>query len=546
MQGLSEADTARIIAIERGCSAISLMGCLFVLITFTVSDAFRQRAINRMVFYATFGNMLTNVATLMTTSFTHSVDSFGCQLQAFLIQVFMQGDAYWAMSMAINVYLTFYHKYDARQLRKMEIWYFLGCYGVPFIPGFTFFWVSQEGKGRPYGNAVLWCWLKPEWDIWRIVSFYGPIWVAITIAFIIYIRAGREIYRKRQKMLNFSSSATATGTAAGGEPFSPQNEFSPAFNFKTTEVTQTTEIISTPAPAANPRSGTVSPPPNPSYSVTISADAQAHHSRPSLEDSDTDLSAGSLTLAGAPSHPQPATTITTTTTTTAPAIPPAPTTTNRPKRPRLSTQVSIAPTVTATVTSIHAGGPAAGGNQHHHHRRAHIESHNAIWSYTKCAVLFFTVLLITWIPSSANRVYSIVHNGEVSRSLFFASAFVLPLQGFWNGVIYIVTSWAACKSLWGSMVLGFGGVLDKCGGCVGRRRRVSSVVEITDVKMRRMGGASTQAGDLEQGQQQQQQQQGQRHPVGMWMRGGRKERNSESTSMEDLTGDVHGDRIEHV
>lgn len=80
------------------------------------------------------------------------------------------------MSMAINVYLTFYHKYDARMLRKMEIWYFLGCYGVPFIPGFTFLWVSQEGKGRPYGNAVLWCWLKPEWDIWRIASFYGPIW----------------------------------------------------------------------------------------------------------------------------------------------------------------------------------------------------------------------------------------------------------------------------------------------------------------------------------------------------------------------------------
>lgn len=87
MRGLSPEDAASVIAIERACSAISLMGCMFVLVTFTISDAFRQRAINRMVFYATFGNMLTNVATLMTTSYTHSVDSFGCQLQAFLIQV---------------------------------------------------------------------------------------------------------------------------------------------------------------------------------------------------------------------------------------------------------------------------------------------------------------------------------------------------------------------------------------------------------------------------------------------------------------------------
>lgn len=87
MQGLSAEDAASVIAIERACSALSLMGCLFVLVTFSLSDAFRQRAINRMVFYATFGNMLTNVATLMTTSYTKSVDSFGCQLQAFLIQV---------------------------------------------------------------------------------------------------------------------------------------------------------------------------------------------------------------------------------------------------------------------------------------------------------------------------------------------------------------------------------------------------------------------------------------------------------------------------
>lgn len=87
MADLSDEDIASIVAIERGCSTLSLLGCIFVLVTFSVSDAFRQRAINRMVFYATFGNMLTNVATLMTTSYTSNVNSFGCQFQGFLIQV---------------------------------------------------------------------------------------------------------------------------------------------------------------------------------------------------------------------------------------------------------------------------------------------------------------------------------------------------------------------------------------------------------------------------------------------------------------------------
>jgi hypothetical protein len=54
-------------------------------------------------------------------------------------------------------------------------------------------------------------------------------------------------------------------------------------------------------------------------------------------------------------------------------------------------------------------------------------------------------MLVTWIPSSSNRLYSLLHNNQASLALEYMSAFVLPLQGFWNAVIYMVTSWKACK-----------------------------------------------------------------------------------------------------
>jgi hypothetical protein len=73
--------------------------------------------------------------------------------------------------------------------------------------------------------------------------------------------------------------------------------------------------------------------------------------------------------------------------------------------------------------------------------------YKAAWAYTKVAMLFFAVILITWIPSSANRMYSHIHPDEVSKPLQFMSATVLPLQGFWNAIIYAVTSKAACKAL---------------------------------------------------------------------------------------------------
>ena len=85
-------------------------------------------------------------------------------------------------------------------------------------------------------------------------------------------------------------------------------------------------------------------------------------------------------------------------------------------------------------------------------RRRNHELNNAAWAYTKCAILFFTAILVTWIPSSANRVYSLVHGGQTSTPLEFMSAFVLPLQGFWNAVIYAVTSWKACRELFSGLV----------------------------------------------------------------------------------------------
>jgi hypothetical protein len=88
----------------------------------------------------------------------------------------MPADAYWTFAMALNVLLTFYYKYGAEQLRRLEKWYFLCCYGFPFIPAFVYIWVAIPGKGRMYGNATLWCWIAADWDIMRIATFYGPVW----------------------------------------------------------------------------------------------------------------------------------------------------------------------------------------------------------------------------------------------------------------------------------------------------------------------------------------------------------------------------------
>lgn len=88
----------------------------------------------------------------------------------------MPADAFWTFAMAVNIYLTFYHRFDAERLKKMEIPYLICCFGVPFVPALTFIFLRDGNGQRVYGDARLWCWVSREWHILRIAAFYAPVW----------------------------------------------------------------------------------------------------------------------------------------------------------------------------------------------------------------------------------------------------------------------------------------------------------------------------------------------------------------------------------
>ncbi|KAK2478584.1 hypothetical protein H9L39_11072 [Fusarium oxysporum f. sp. albedinis] len=347
--GLSTNDVKLITIIQQVCSVLSLVGCLFIITTFCLCDAF-HKPINRLVFYASFGNIMASICFIMADSFIDAPNGAGCQTQAFLLHTFVGADALWTLAMAINVYLAFYYRFDAQRLRKMELPYLLLCYGIPFLPAFIFIFVKNGDGVRVYGSAVQW------------------VIIAITLA--IYIRSGSTIYRKRQQLLK------AQGSGSGGLSYANQSTVN---NMKTTEVTITSEAATQPDAIQLQNMG---------HQVTVHAIGEHAEPQP----------------------PQPIARVTST-------------------MPQPVQRPAVRPSN---------------------------DVYRAAWAYTKVAMLFFAVILITWIPSSANRMYSHIHPSEVSKPLQFMSATVLPLQGFWNAVIYAVTSWAACKAvleergLWGS------------------------------------------------------------------------------------------------
>jgi hypothetical protein len=90
-------------------------------------------------------------------------------------------------------------------------------------------------------------------------------------------------------------------------------------------------------------------------------------------------------------------------------------------------------------------------------------------AYLRTSFVFAISVLVTWAPSSINRVYSLIYPGRVSFGLNLASAVVLPLQGVWNAVIYFSTSWGTFRDEIKRLML----------GCKARRQdsRVASRVD---------------------------------------------------------------------
>ncbi|EXK23567.1 hypothetical protein FOXG_15087 [Fusarium oxysporum f. sp. lycopersici 4287] len=363
--------------LERVCSIPSLIGSAFIISTFCTVPTFRK-PINRLIFYATFGNIMSNVGLLMADSFLHNPTSPGCQLQAFLFQTFMPADAYWALAMAVNVYLTFYHKYDTRKLRKMDYIYLVCCYGLPFVPALTFIFVSDPQKGRLYGGATLWCWVTPKWMIVGVATLYCPVWASIVVTFAIYIRAGNEILHVRRSLRYFRSQCLDDD----------QLDMNGTTSINTTEVTRTSESAYT---KSLPSRGAACSSLDDSHSVSVSTGAGQR-----------EVSKQGNAELGAVQHPDPGI-----------------------RRNGLSN-------IDCMCRAVH-------------------ESNSAAWAYAKVTLFFFIALLVTWIPPSANRMFRLVHGHSVVP-LEIITVTVLPLQGFFNSLIYALTSWKACKELWTGIV----------------------------------------------------------------------------------------------
>ena len=321
-------------------------------------------------------------------------------------------DAFWSCCMAWNVYLAFFHQYTDRHLRSLDKWYLLGCYGASSVPALALLFVSSQERGKIYGPAVVspsivynvthlltssalvldrhsLGFLENSSPLRNCLVYPHPspnvgentntlrIRVAIIFAFAIYIRAGRVIYKRRDKLKGF---------------LNPLNENPFTTGVVTTEINVTIGPADQPSPSADAKTNGCNP-----FDKTfngIPGMEEGKNNNNGLQPYTVDVGVGPNT------------------------------------RDRKPSKAEILQMRSITREEAMKENPNPGA-----------------WLYARVAFLFFLSMLIIWIPSSVNRVYSLAHPDRINFPLNYVSALVLPMQGVLNAIVYVLTSQTACRGL---------------------------------------------------------------------------------------------------
>ncbi|KAK1595521.1 G-protein coupled receptor [Colletotrichum navitas] len=419
---LSQYEIKVVSGLERVGATLSLIGVTLIFLTYWKFKRIRSVP-NLFIVFASIANVGASVACAIGyDGLDLGPQSALCQTQAFLLEMFMQSDPWWSFAMAVNVYLVFFAGASPSSFRRYLWVYCVVCFGFPLIPALICLFLRPNSPtDYIYGDATLWCWINRRWADLRIFTYYIPIWFCSIGSCVIYFAVGYHVFHHRNQLhnLTFSNAERGTrGTNRSGERDSAEKvsdlsrqgtrDDCPLVDTHQNLASRTefygTAVTEVEITTMTPRPWTAYLPPT--AIVKGAADEQPRHQQ-SWRTSEDD----------GPPSPRFETTCT--------SNPPPP-----------KAQRSIFQKIGAVSAKF----------------SSRLERLDPVkLAYLRTSFIFTISVLVTWTPSSINRIYNMVNRDESNFGMNVASATVLPLQGVWNAVIFFMTSWTVFKQEWKDM-----------------------------------------------------------------------------------------------
>lgn len=180
---MDESDDKTIYTIIVVANALSVISCLLILSIYILAKNLRVYAF-KLVSILCIIDILKSSSMILPTYSLKASDHL-CKLQGILVQFFTLASFMMTFITGLALYMCVYVKNDYRSKAN---WLFgILVFTFPLIGTLLPWYYNMFDKDR------VWCWVGKDPVFWRIITFYGPLWLLNGINLWIYIKIIRKL-----------------------------------------------------------------------------------------------------------------------------------------------------------------------------------------------------------------------------------------------------------------------------------------------------------------------------------------------------------------
>jgi len=190
MGKFSDEELKYLYIVTAGTSAVSLLGCLFIICAYLYFKEIRNLPF-KLVFYLSINDAIHSLVFMIP--YGHDGSPI-CYIQAVGVTSTSLAEALLTVEIALVLYVAVVKE---KPVEKLEKWFTRFALTASVVAGALPFTTNS------YGDSGGWCWIPDETRNipWVVITFYGPLWVII--AFNIY--AYFSVIQKIKAQLNMFS-----------------------------------------------------------------------------------------------------------------------------------------------------------------------------------------------------------------------------------------------------------------------------------------------------------------------------------------------------
>eukprot|EP00833_Pecoramyces_ruminatium_P001453 jgi/Orpsp1_1/1175485/evm.model.c7180000054066.1 len=186
-------------------SLLSVIGSGAIIINNFLSKNFfgRNNIWNRIIFFMSFCDLCGSIDLIIREEYLKKENESSCKIQGLTIQFFFISSIFWTAAIAFNIYFVVVLRKEISSIERYEFFFHILVWGLSLLFTLPLYIIDKNSSSSEpvMGNATFWCWITTKHGDYRMIFFFGPLWIVFCINAFVYISM-KIICKRRDKNMN--------------------------------------------------------------------------------------------------------------------------------------------------------------------------------------------------------------------------------------------------------------------------------------------------------------------------------------------------------